>query len=201
MVYSFRQTLAMCAVVSSLVILGASAALCQSCCVLPNQATTTPSGSESDTTFVGGKFVQEISNATQPMLSYGGYTVREIDGATGNNGCWFPGSGIGRYPGIFGPGGSEWSVGSANQWGPDLIGFYTIDAQQIYQQEQAGAVPNGCDTRTYQTMQIDFCAGVFETYLSNIEQDRFVYSSQTMKACRADVSPVHCSSSIPIPPT
>lgn len=197
---SLRRAFVIFAVVGSLVLVRASAALCQSCCVLPNQATVTPTGSEHDTTWVGGDFVQEISNSQYPSQNYDNHTVQEINGATGTNGCYFPGSEIGQHPQIFGPGGTQWTVGSSNQWGPDFIGYHTIDAQQIYQQEQAGAVPNGCDTVTYQTMQIN-CNAVFQTYLSNLEQDRFVYSNQTMKACRVDVSPGNCWGSIPIPPT
>lgn len=175
-------------------------ALCQgSCCVKPDGESIAPSGSESDTNWVGGKFVQTlVPPSTYPNISYDGSTVREVQGIPGNNGCWFPGSVVGKNPGIFGPGGMSWEVVSSNQWGPDLIGFQTVYAQQVYQQEQAGAVPDGCDTVTYQTMQIN-CNGTYQTYETNVEQDRFVYENQTMKACRSDVE--HCVGSIQIPPT
>lgn len=195
-----RQAFMIFVAASSLAFVVPTVALCQSCCVLPNQEMTTPSKSESDSTYVGEDFVQTISNQQQPTLSYDGYSVHEVQGAQGNNGCYFTGSELGQHPGIFGPGGSTWQVGSANQWGYDFIGFDTVDAQQIWQAEEAGGVPDGCDTVTYQTMQID-CSGLYQNYLTNIEQDRFVYSNESMKACRSSVSPNSCSGSIIIPPS
>ncbi|MGH9404617.1 MAG: hypothetical protein ACRD3D_02140 [Terriglobia bacterium] len=176
-----------------------------SCCDLPDQELQAQSGSVSNSNSVGGLFVQTISYTADPNEGYDGDTVEEANGQQGNNGCYFPGSDLGEHPGIMGLGGTSWRVGSAKQWGPDEIGLLTIDAQQIYQEEQAGAItmtgsPAGCDTVTYQAMSID-CGEGFEQYEESVEQDRFVYPTESMKACRnSPLVPANCSGSIIIPP-
>lgn len=169
-------------------------ALSETCCwnELPTSESTKYLQSESDSTFFGGLFAQTLSGPA----TYDGSTVEESNGSdTGENTCYFPGDLPGQHPGIFGPGGSSWTV-TGSEWGPDFVGMFTLDAQQIWDRYGNGLIELPCNEISYQHMQI-FCNGPWYNYddTLNVVQVRTVNTNDTITVYREDVP----SPQIPIP--
>ncbi|MGH9403763.1 MAG: hypothetical protein ACRD2P_16880 [Terriglobia bacterium] len=82
-----------------------------------------------------------------------------------------------------------------SQWGPDFIGMYILDAQQIWDMYETGTMSLPCFETTYQTMKI-FCNQEPYPYEYNIVQTREMNQNRTITVEREGVA----SPQIAVPP-